>query len=127
MDKEFKRMQKLAGLDEIKVNRPTSNIDILNKMLEPNEYGNTFFDIIFSYDSLEDWIHDEDIDEEDPDDAEMIQLSKRYFMWLRKKDIYPFTVNEGEDLDNITFPKPYTKAITYGLGYDDVRIIMHNF
>jgi hypothetical protein len=127
MNKEFKRMQELAGLDEIKVNRPISNINILNKMLEPNEYGNTFFDIISSHDSLEDWMDDEGLDEEDPNDTEMIQLGKRYFIWVSKNDIYSFTVNDDDDLNDIVFPKPYKKAITYGLGYNNSIIIMHNF
>jgi hypothetical protein len=130
MNKEFKRMQELAGLDEIKVNRPASNIDILNKMLEPNESGDTFdnfFSTISFYDSLEDWINDEGLDEEDPDDAAMIQLGKRYFMWVDRNDIYVFTVDDEGDLDNIVFPKPYKKAITYGLGYNNAKIIMHNF
>jgi hypothetical protein len=127
MNKEFKRMQELAGLDEIKVNRPASNIDILNKMLEPDEYDNIFLDTISSYDSLEDWIDSEGLDEEDPDDVEAIQLGKRYFMWVSKNDIYSFSVNDDEDLDDIVFPKPYAKAITYGTGYRGARIIMHNF
>jgi hypothetical protein len=127
MNKEFKRMQELAGLDEIKVNRPASNIDILNKMLEPDEYGTTLLDTISSYDSFEGWMDDEGLDGEDPDDVEAIQLGKRCFTWLSKNDIYIFTVNDDDDLDDIVFPKPYKKAITYGLGYNNARIIMHNF
>ena len=123
MNKEFERMQELAGLDEIKVNRPTSNIDILNKMLELDEYGATFFVTISAYDSLEQWMNDEGLDEEDPDDAEAIQLGKRYFMWVNKNDIYSFTVYDSDDLDNVVFPKPYKQAITYGLGYNNVKII----
>jgi hypothetical protein len=126
-NKEFKRMQELAGLNEIKVNRPSSNIDILNKMLEYNEQDTNLFNIISLYDSLEDWINDEGLDEEDPNDAEMIKLGKRYFMWLSNNDIYPLTVDVNEDLGDIVFPKLYKKAITYGTGYDYVKVIMHNF
>jgi hypothetical protein len=127
MDKEFKRMQALAGLDEIKINDPMSNIDLLYKMLEANEYGNSFFDSIFSFDSLEEWMEDEGLDETDPDDAEQMQLGKRYFMWISRDDIYSFEVNDDDDMDDIVFPKPYKKAITYGLGYNNSKIIMHNF
>jgi hypothetical protein len=127
MNKEFKRMQALAGLDEIKVNDPMSNIDLLYKMLEADEYGNSFFDSIFSSDSLEEWMDDEGLDETDPDDAEQIQLGKRYFMWISRDDIYSFEVNDDDDMDDIVFPKPYKKAITYGLGYNNSKIIMHNF
>lgn len=124
---EFKRMQELAGLNEIKVNRPSSNIDILNKMLEFDEYGSTFFDTISSHDSLESWMDDEGLDEEYPDDVEKIKLGKVYFTWLSNNDIYSFTVRDDEDLSDIVFPKSYTKAITYGLGYNNAKIIMHNF
>jgi hypothetical protein len=127
MNKEFKRMQALAGLDEIKVNDPMSSIDLLYKMLEADEYGNSFFDSIFSSDSLEEWMDDEGLDETDPDDAEQIQLGKRYFMWISRDDIYSFEVNDDDDMDDIVFPKPYKKAITYGLGYNNSKIIMHNF
>jgi len=127
MNKEFKRMQALAGLDEIKINDPMSNIDLLYKMLEANEYGNSFFDSIFSFDSLEEWMEDEGLDETDPDDAEQMQLGKRYFMWISRDDIYSFEVNDDDDMDDIVFPKPYKKAITYGLGYNNSKIIMHNF
>ena len=124
---EFKRMQELAGLNEIKVNRPSSNIDILNKMLEFDEYGSAFFDTISSHDSLESWMDDEGLDEEYPDDVEKIKLGKVYFTWLSNNDIYSFTVRDDEDLSDIVFPKSYTKAITYGLGYNNAKIIMHNF
>jgi hypothetical protein len=127
MDKEFKRMQKLAGLDEIKVNRPRSNEDILNKMLEVDEYGVSLFTTITSYDSLEDWVDSEGLDEEDPDDSEMIQLGEIYFTWVSRNDIYPFTVYDDEDLSDVVFPKPYKRAITYGLGYNNAQIIMLNF
>ena len=72
-------------------------------------------------------MNDEGIDEEDPNDAEMIRLGKRYFTWLSNNDIYPFTVGVDEDFSNIVFPKPYKKATTYGMSYDYVKIIMHNF
>jgi hypothetical protein len=127
MDKEFKRMQELAGLNEIKVNRPMSNKDILDKMLEVDEYGVSLFTTITSYDSLEDWVDSEGLDEEDPDDSEMIQLGKIYFTWVSRNDIYPFTVYDDEDLSDVVFPKPYKRAITYGLGYNNAQIIMLNF
>jgi hypothetical protein len=127
MDKEFKRMQELAGLNEIKVNRPISNKDILDKMLEVNEYGVSLFTTITSYDSLEDWVDSEGLDEEDPDDSEMIQLGEIYFTWVSRNDIYPFTVYDDEDLSDVVFPKPYKRAITYGLGYNNAQIIMLNF
>lgn len=120
-------MQKLAGLDEIKVNRPRSNEDILNKMLEVDEYGVSLFTTITSYDSLEDWVDSEGLDEEDPDDSEMIQLGEIYFTWVSRNDIYPFTVYDDEDLSDVVFPKPYKRAITYGLGYNNAQIIMLNF
>jgi hypothetical protein len=127
MNKEFKRMQELAGLNEIKINRPMSNEDILNKMLDYNEYGVNLFTTITSYDSLEDWVDSEGLDEEDPDDSEMIQLGKIYFTWVSRNDIYPFTIYDDEDVSDVVFPKPYKRAITYGLGYNNVRIIMLNF
>ena len=126
-NKEFKRMQELAGLTEIKVNRPVSNIEILNKMLEPDEFDRILFSTISYHDSLESWMNDEGLDEEDPDDAETIQLGKRYFMWLSNNDIYSFTVGVDDDLSDIVFPKLYKKAITYGTGYDYVKVIMFNF
>jgi hypothetical protein len=126
MNKEFKRMQKLAGLDEIKVNRPTSNLDILNKMMEQHPDGSVFFDTIYFQDSLEDWMEYEGLDENDPVDTDTIQLGKIFFMWLNKKDIYSFVVR-SDDYEDIVFPKPYKKAITYGLGDDSVLILMHNF
>ena len=120
-------MQELAGLDEIKINKPTSNLDILNRMLEPDEYDDYILSAIVTQDSLEDWMDYEGLDENEPDDAEKIQLGKIYFAWKSRNDIYTFTVSDEEDAGDIVFPKPYKSAITYGLGDSLVQIIMHNF
>lgn len=120
-------MQELAGLDEIKINKPTSNLDILNRMLEPDEYDDYILSAIVTQDSLEDWMDYEGLDENEPDDAEKIQLGKIYFAWKSRNDIYTFTVSDEEDAGDIVFPKPYKNAITYGLGDSLVQIIMHNF
>lgn len=106
----------------MQINKPTSKLDILNQMLESDGNDGSLFEQFKNYDNLEDVLRNGDFTEEEN------KLAQIYYKWINNNDeIYVIWVEDSEPISNISLPKPYKKIITYGLGYNDVRIILHNF
>ena len=119
-------MIKLTNIiNEITVNKPKSNMDLLKQMIQLNNIDNIpYIEIFGRYNTFEEW-KNEEVDEDM--DKNVIDLAKIFYRWLENGDIKCLYVKDDEEENNISFPKAYKKAITYGLGYNDVRIILHNF
>jgi len=109
----------------MRVNKPKTNKDILNQMLESDGDGGTIMDSFVSYDNFEEW-YDDSIDDEDQD-QNLISLAELYFKWLSNGDIITTRVEDSDGVDEMLLNKPYKRLITYGMGYNDVRIILVTF
>lgn len=106
-------------LNELEINKPKSNLDILKEMLDIIPGRETsYFDVIK-------WNKPEEYDDED-DEVE-VRLSKYYHKWIKNKSIYWISVEDHEDLDFVDLPNKYSKIITWGGGYNNVTVLLHNF
>lgn len=118
------RLQELAGITELGINKPFSKIDILNYMLLVDDYGNSLLDKVEKYDTFEEylkvWAADEDDNDEDTKYAEM------YYKILSAKDLYIFEVEDSNEETHLNLPYPYKHCIYWGLGYNNAKIILHN-
>lgn len=120
MNTEFERMAELAGLGEIKVNAPMSPRTQLEQMLEFNETAETSLLETFSaYSDFNEY--SDDFPSEDP---EVVKLARIFYKWIGEKNIIVITVGEDDDEDEIELTKSYKRIITYGLGYDNSRVIL---
>jgi hypothetical protein len=109
-------------LNEIKVNKPVSEKDLLKRMLKYN-----YIDFFYSYESFEDW-KDSEFDEDDEyTKKDELSLAKVFFEWLENGSIYIIVVEDSDDMEFHVFPKVYKKAVSSGMGYNNVIIILHNF
>lgn len=113
-------------LKEIKVERPKSNADLLDKMLsfETERDAEYILDSFVYYNDFEDWYNDNDRYDEN---SEIANLAKVFFKWENNKDIIVFRVEDSDGQDEILLNKQYKRVIYYGLGSSDARIILTTF
>ena len=120
-------MIKLVNLlPEMQINRPQSNLDLLNKMLsfENNRDEDFILDRFIYQDSFEDWYEENDRYDEN---SEIVNLAKVFFKWINNGDIIVFRVEDSDGTDEILLSKQYKRVTYYGLGYNDARIILSTF
>ena len=123
-------MIKLANiLDEVKIEKPIDNIITLNALLnvdKDSEYS--LIDRLATYNSFDQWYNDEvDEDDEDNEYTKSIELAKIYFKWLKNGNIFVKEVEDTDGDNELVFPKPFKRMITYGKGYNNVMIILTTF
>ena len=120
-------MIKLVNLlPEIRVNKPQSNADLLDKMLSFETEGDaeSILDKFVYYNNFEDWYDDNDRYDEN---SEIVNLAKVFFKWENNKDIIVFRVEDSDSQDEILLNKQYKRLTYYGLGEQDARIILTTF
>jgi len=113
-------------LKEIKIEKFKAPKDLLNQMLDSDDFGgeSSYFDQFTIYDTFDEWYEDNDRHDEN---SEIVTLAKTFYKWRDNKDIITFVIEDSEDIDIIQLSKTYKKLITYGRGYNDVRIILSTF
>jgi len=110
-------------LSEITINNPQNNKSLLKKMVEYDEtIDGSYIDSFNHYDTFEEWY-----DDNDDSDDETINLAKKFFEWRKHGDIQYIEISDDDIDSSFTLLKAYKKAITYGLGYSNSVIILHNF
>ena len=124
-------MQELikAKLKEMRVNKPVLKSDMLDKMMDTEDFHgeSSYLDQFSYYRNFDDWYHD-NVDEDDDDfNPEIISLAKIYHTWEKNGDIIVTRAEDSDGLDIINLTKTYKRLITYGMGYNDVRIILTTF
>ena len=50
-----------------------------------------------------------------------------YFKWLKNGNIFVKEVEDTDGDNELVFPKPFKRMITYGKGYNNVMIILTTF
>lgn len=116
-------MKLIDIINELEINKPKSNLDILKEMTISDGDIN-LFDVFAFYDNYDEYIQDKDVEGLSEDEK---LLAKIFYKWVTNNDIWYTSVEDHEDEDHMSLPKSYSKMITWGKGYNDVRIILHNF
>ena len=120
-------MSKLLKIvKEIKVEKSASNLDTLNKMLTYKDDGeNSLLEIFMHYNTFEEWY--ESNKDEDEDQHELIMMAKIFFKWVKNKDLIHEKIDDTDENSTTLFSKNYKRMITYGLGYNNARVILTTF
>jgi hypothetical protein len=124
-------------LDEIKINKPSSQKEILDKLVKLNNSllldnlskSESINDFIKEWNSIEQILRDEyGYDYEEPDFLEnIINLIENYFRYFQKNDIYVFSGITNSNLKNFNLPRKYSKIIIdYDEGNEENYIILYN-
>jgi hypothetical protein len=122
--KEFKRLQELAGLDEIKVEKPKSFNDLVEQMKSEG-----IFEMVYTYDSIEEFVADGMLNnyEDSYTDFELFSnLVKTYFTWKSKNLISVFTLNHQE-INNLKLDGTYKTLHAYVNDDEDSIVILTKF
>lgn len=127
---DIKRMQELAGIDEISVSKPINKRKLLEDFLEGEHFW--LLHQLSESTNLDDFLESEECDslEEylnllDYDNPEYItNLINGYLSSFKPNEIYVVTTDFDYEHEN-TLPSVYKKIITTGNG-DDNYIILHN-
>ena len=126
---------KLVDLyNEIKINKPLSQKEILNELIKLNNSyileqlseNESIKDLIGGWDSIEQMLKD-DYEYEDSDVKIIKNLIENYFKYFKKGDIWILSIGDNNDLQTFNLPKNYSK---FTLDYDEYNeydyIILHN-
>lgn len=106
-------------INELGINKPVSNSDMLNHIIEDDGDGSSLIQTFHNHENLEDYIKSWGKEDEN------ILYAKWYYKMLNDKNIYVFEVEDSDTGDEV-FPKPYKYCDWIGLGDSDAIIIMHN-
>lgn len=114
----------LEILNELEINKPINLRKLLYELLKSDSDGNSLFEEFDLYYSYDDWFS-ENGDEDDPEDEKAL-LAKKFFDLIYPK-IYTEEIKDSNDLTETKLDKSYKYIITYGLGYNNTKVILHNF
>ena len=125
---QLKQIIKEEIQNEIKVVPPKNNLALFNEMLKVHDISESVLIETFAgYNTYEEWYNDNVDEDDDNVDKDLISLVKTFFKWLNNKDILLIYAEDSDDEDEQELNKNYKRITTYGLGYNDVRIILTTF
>lgn len=115
-------------LNEIKIQPSISNIDLLDKMIKyRSDRDGSLLEVFIIHDSFEKWYYN-DVDEDNLEayDEDII-LAKMFFKWVENKDLIHERIEDIDEKSTTLLSKRYKRMITYGMGYNDARVILTTF
>lgn len=118
------RLQQLAGITELEINKPISKKDIINYFL--NHDVNTLESI--SYYPKEDYFREygDGYDNENADHIIRLKYVEAYYKYFKPKEIDCSIVNGTEEWKNYKLPLSYKYLTCWGDNDAGTLIMLHN-
>jgi hypothetical protein len=120
MDKLIKIIEQII---EVKIEKPKNTTDVLNNVLKVDDNGDSLFDFIYYFDTLEEFNNGYDLENDFSEDHQI--LIKDYYRTFKPGSIKAFKVREGDGFENEDISK-YKYCAHYGTGEERIMIIFHN-